>query len=289
VAGDPDLVLRPPTVEDADECGRICFEAFRAIAEAHSFPPDFPSAEVGAQLMGWLISHPGFYGVVAERDGQVLGSNFLDERSTIAGLGPITVDPEAQNAGVGRALMIDALNRAAERGFAGTRLLQTAYHNRSLSLYSKLGFEIRELCVTMQGPPVEEEVPGFTVRTATESDLEACNRVCFRVHGHDRGGELADAIGQGSARVVEHGGTITGYTSATAFLGHSVGESNEEVKALIGSATAYEGPGILVPARNGELYRWCMSRGLRVVHVMTMMTIGLYNEPIGAYLPSVLY
>jgi len=28
---------------------------------------------------------------------------------------------------------------------------------------------------------------------------------------------------------------------------------------------------------------------LRVVHPMTLMTIGLYNEPVGAYLPSVLY
>ena len=29
--------------------------------------------------------------------------------------------------------------------------------------------------------------------------------------------------------------------------------------------------------------------GLRLVHQMTLMTIGLYNEPSGAYLPSVLY
>jgi len=29
--------------------------------------------------------------------------------------------------------------------------------------------------------------------------------------------------------------------------------------------------------------------GLRLVHQLTLMTIGLYNEPDGAYLPSVLY
>jgi hypothetical protein len=32
-----------------------------------------------------------------------------------------------------------------------------------------------------------------------------------------------------------------------------------------------------------------LSNGLRVVHTMTLMTIGLYNEPEGPYLPSVSY
>ena len=36
-------------------------------------------------------------------------------------------------------------------------------------------------------------------------------------------------------------------------------------------------------------YGWCLDHGLRVVQLMTLMTMGLYNEPGGAYLPSVLY
>ncbi len=47
--------------------------------------------------------------------------------------------------------------------------------------------------------------------------------------------------------------------------------------------------GIIVATRNAELFRWCLESGLRVVHAMTLMTIGLYNEPLGAYPPSVLY
>jgi len=45
----------------------------------------------------------------------------------------------------------------------------------------------------------------------------------------------------------------------------------------------------LLPARNGELYRWSLAHGLKVVQVMNLMTLGLYNEPTGAYLPSVVY
>jgi hypothetical protein len=222
-------------------------------------------------------------------DGIIAGSNFLDERSPIAGVGPITVDPEVQNKQIGRKLMIDVIDRANQRGFPGVRLLQVAYHNRSLSLYAKLGFEIREPISTMQGAAFIVVIPGATVRAAAESDLEACNRLCQRIHGHHRSGELADAIGQGTAKVVERSGRISGYTSLVGYFGHSAGETNDDLKALIGSGSEFAGPGFLLPSRNGELLRWCLDHGLRVVQPITLMTIGLYNEPAGAYLPSILY
>ena len=93
----------------------------------------------------------------------------------------------------------------------------------------------------------------------------------------------------GAARVVEHLGEITAYATDIAFFGHAVAESNQGLKALIGAASGFLGGGFLVPTRNGELLRWCLQHRLRLVHQMTLMTIGLYNEPTGAYLPSVLY
>jgi hypothetical protein len=68
-----------------------------------------------------------------------------------------------------------------------------------------------------------------------------------------------------------------------------VDESNEALKALIAAASAFFGPGFLVPTRNAELMRWCFEHGLKIVQPMTLMTIGLYNEPRGAYLPSILF
>ena len=49
------------------------------------------------------------------------------------------------------------------------------------------------------------------------------------------------------------------------------------------------GLGIIVPSRNAGLLRWCLEHGLRIVQQSTLMTIGLYNEPGGAYLPSILF
>jgi GNAT superfamily N-acetyltransferase len=110
-----DVVVRPARQEDAEACGRICYEAFRAIAEHHGFPPDFPAPETAIGVIADLLAHPSFHGVVAEHDGVILGSNFLDERCQVAGLGPITVDPAAQDAQVGRRLMLALLDRARER------------------------------------------------------------------------------------------------------------------------------------------------------------------------------
>ena len=283
------IAVRKAKLEDAPVCGRICYEAFTKISTDHAFPPDFPSVEVATRVLSMMFSHPGFYCVVAESSGRILGSNCLDERSAIAGVGPITIDPEIQNKGAGRALMEAVLTRSAEQGFQGTRLLQAAFHNRSLSLYTKLGFDTREPISTMQGPPIKIPTRGYSIRPASMPDLEECNRLCRRVHGHDRGAELRDAIGQGTAVVVEREGRIVAYATVIGFFGHMVGESNADVQALIANADTFLGPGILVPTRNAGLFRWCLENGLRVVQPMTLMTIGLYNEPAGAYLPSILY
>src|SRR5262252_9322106 len=280
--------IRRGRTADAATLGDICYRAFKAIAEEHNFPADVPNPEVAASLLGTLIEHDRIYDVVAEVDGRISGSNFLDERNPIGGVGPITIDPARQNDGVGRELMRAVLERSASRGFAGTRLVQAAYHRRSFALYLKLGFEARELLICLQGTAAPTTLPGFTVRAATASDLSACNRLCTRVHGHDRGGELADAIAQGAARVVERAGRITGYATPIAYFGHAVAETNDDLKALIGGAESIPGPGVLVPARNGDVIRWCLDRGLRITQMMTLMTIGLYNEPQGPWLPSVI-
>jgi GNAT superfamily N-acetyltransferase len=283
------ITLRRGEPADAQVCGTICYEAFKSIAQAHNFPPDIPSPQVAAGIVGWMLSHPRFYGVVAEVDGRIVGSNFLDERNAIFGIGPITVEPTIQNRSVGRQLMDDVLARVDSHRAPGVRLVQAAFHSRSLSLYAKLGFEVREPLACMQGAPLGLTMPGRSLRPAAEADLEACNRVCRQVHGHDRGGELRDAIQQGSATVVEYERRISGYATLVGFFGHAVGASNADLQALIGGATEFPGPGFLLPTRNAALFRWCLAHGLRVVQPMTLMSRGLLNEPAGAFLPSITY
>jgi len=283
------LTLRAAIRADVPECGWVCFDAFNAIAARHGFPPEYPSVEVATTLVSELIEHPGFFALVAECDGRVVGSGFLDERSTIAGVGHVTVAPDMQGRGVGRALMTALLQRCAERRVPGVRLLEAAYKNRSMCLYAKLGFDVREPIAVMQGEPLSLRIPGYHMRVPTLADLETCNALCLRVHGHDRRGELSDALARGSARLVERGGRITGYTTGISFYGHSVAETNDDLQALIGAAEAFPGPGFLVPMRNPGLLRWCLAHGLRLALALNLMTIGLYSEPRGACLASVWY
>src|SRR6266511_1538941 len=82
---------------------------------------------------------------------------------------------------------------------------------------------------------------------------------------------------------------IRGYATVISAAGHAVGETTEAVQALIGAAPTFERGGFLVPWRNGELFRWCLSTGFRVAVPQTLMSQGFSQEPVGAFLPSVLY
>ena len=88
-----------------------------SIAARHGFPPDVASIDAATSLVSRLIAHPGFFSAVAECDGRIVGSSFLDERSTIAGVGHVTVAPEVQDRRIGRELMLTVSTlRAAEGG-----------------------------------------------------------------------------------------------------------------------------------------------------------------------------
>ncbi len=272
------------------ELARICFEAFGGLHDHHHFERDFPVIEAAEQIIGTWISHPSIWGVLAERDGRVLGSNFLDERDPIRGVGPITVDPEGQNAGVGRSLMQAVIERG--EGAPGIRLLQDAFHLRSLCLYQSLGFDVKEPVAVMTGKPRSAPPKGVEVRELNEDDLDECEALCKKVHGFERTNELRDATHAFAPVLAERDGRIVGYATTTTFwpMGHGVAESEEDMKALLlGGAAASDDPlAFLVPLRSG-LFPWGLGEGLRLVKPMNLMAIGEYQEPRGAWFPNVLY
>ena len=282
------ITIRRAEAADAAKCGAILYSAFLKVADEHNFPPDFPSVEVAIDVVSMLLAHPGFYGLVAQDNDRIVGSNFADLRSSIAGIGPISIDPQVQDQGIGRKLMEAAIDHLASTNVCGIRLVQSAYNNRSLSLYTRLGFQTREPLSVIQGPALNIKFAGYDVRPAGEADIATCNHLCRRVHGFERGAELREAIGAHTALVVEHLGRITGYATDLGFFAHAVAETNQDLKSLIAAAPAFQGPGFLLPTRNHEVLAWCLESGLKLVMQMTLMSIGFYNEPRGAWLPSIL-
>ena len=136
----------------------------------------------------------------------------------------------------------------------------------------------------MQGNPLNIKIKGYDVWPMTEIDVAECNRLCQQIHGHTRNQDLLDGIGQGTAFFVEHDGRITGYTTALGYFGHTIGETNEDLKAIIGASEAFLGVGFLLPTRNAEVLCWCLENGLKIIQPMTLMSRGLYQNPRGAFI-----
>jgi predicted N-acetyltransferase YhbS len=287
------LIIRPIIEADAEICGKIGFQAHKAISGVHGYPSEQPSLEFAVGMIRTLLANPNSWGALAERNGKVLGSIFLHvfPPSPVAAIGPLTVDPSAQG-GVGRALMEASLTEAHKRGYDQVRLVQSPSHLRSFVLYTKCGFTLREPLFLVHGNPV----PGILgkkkhdVRAARSEDISGCNEICTAIHGFSREVELRQAIDQQVASInIDNAGNITGYAAGIGWLGHAVAQTNDVLKALIAKTSAIIGPGFFVPGRNSDLIRWLLDAGFRMIWPANLMTVGNYRDPTAPFLPSIAY
>ncbi len=285
--------IRPARQADIPECGRILFAAFKKVADQHGFPPDFSSPEAALGVARVLVTSRRFYGVVAEteREGRIVGSNFLSERDPIRSVGPVSVDPDVQARGVGRQLMQAVLARTS--GAPGVRLVQDAFNAVSLSLYASLGFEVKEPLALVAGKSKSRPPRGIDVRPLRHGDVEQCAALCERVHGFPRTAELRYALDRFSPLVAIRHSRICAYAASLTLwpVAHAVAETEEDLQALILAASAASSGALsfLVPTRRAAFFRWCLGEGFRIVKPMTLMALGAYREPNGAFLPSVAY
>jgi hypothetical protein len=289
------LIVRPIEHNDAEICGKIGYEAHKAISSAHGYPSEQPSEEFGIGLIRKLLCNTNSWGVLAERQGRILGSIFLHKfpPSPVAVIGPLTVHPSVEG-GVGRILMDSALTQARKQNNDQIRLVQSPSHIRSFVLYTKSGFTLREpLFLMQQQQPLRggnNNTISANVRLVRDdNDISMCNELCKLVHGFSREMELRQAKDQGVATMIERDGIITGYAAGIGIFGHSVAKSNEDLKALIANASAILGPGFFVPARNHELINWLLENDFQIGWPANLMTIGPYQEPLTPFLPSLAY
>jgi predicted N-acetyltransferase YhbS len=283
--------LRPATLEDAEPCGRILSDAFTEVHIRHGFAPDFPHHDSAIRFMRGPLANPKIYGVVAEIDGRVVGSNFLDERDPVRAIGPLSVHPLAQGRGVGRLLMRTVIERG--RGAPSIRLVQEGFNLVSLALYASLGFDAVEQLLVMEGRPRSRPLREVEVRRAEIDDAPACDALCREAHGFARSEDLRDAIRVMSPYIALRDGRVVAYCSTMSAWGpaHGVAETEQDMRALIVAVADIEERAVqfLMPLRQASLFKWCLGEGLRAVKPMTLMALGEYRAPEGCWFPSALY
>ena len=112
------LRIRRSTASDIAAIRALTADAFRS--EAHSAPPADGTDDPGeAALVVWLLEDPGAVpqlSLVAELDGRLVGHlmcsrGHVDDVPAL-GLGPVSVHPDHQHAGVGTALVYAVLGAA---------------------------------------------------------------------------------------------------------------------------------------------------------------------------------
>ncbi|HMD48644.1 MAG TPA: GNAT family N-acetyltransferase [Bryobacteraceae bacterium] len=290
MSASPSVELVPVKPEHAGELGRICYEAFKDIADRHAFPPDIPSVQAGRAVIGMLASRPDFYRVAAMVGGELAGSNYLSLTDQVAGVGPITIDCAFQGQDIGRKLMQAVIDYAREHNISRVRLLQDGFNMASLSLYASLGFDTKHAVAYMRLAPAASA--DASVRPVEPGDLDTLDALCRRNYRCSRKNELAAAVQAGlGALARERNGRLTGYLIPGIF-GHGVAETEDDAVAIAGQAARLGPPYrpyCFCPLDQGSLFRAFLGTGARTVKVMNLMTIGPYEAPQPVWMPSVMY
>jgi len=282
--------LVPAEAQHVSELGRICYEAFKDIADRHGFTPDFPSVQYARRVIGMLVERSDSYGVAAIVNGELAGSNYLSLTDAVAGVGPITVDCTFQGRDLGRALMQDVIDYARRNNITRVRLLQDAFNTASISLYASLGFDVKHAVAEIHlNAAVKADA---TVRPVHDGDIAALDVICQKNYKTSRKNELAAAVRAGLSPVLrERGGKFTGYLIPGLF-GHGVAETCDDAVALATQAARlipHDRARSLCPLDDGHLFRAFLKAGCRTVKMLNLMAMGPYEAPSSVWMPSILY
>lgn len=282
-------MIRRLEERDVVRAGEVIVTAFNDVFTRHGFPQPFPSSDIGIGLArGYLYLEPQECFVAVE-GGQVVGSGFIHIRGDTAGIGPITVDPACQSAGVGREIMMAVIH--AGQQCSSLRLVQDAFNLTSFALYSKLGFVSHGTVVGLAGQRLSPMEParGITVRDMTAEDIDRVITLDTALTGITRPQDLQFFLGRPPQLVGFSEGTLAGYlcllrTDGGAFLGPAVATNPAVLRALIVRAIESEQGKALrmrLPARHAELLCDLLKMGFHIEVLENYMVRGPWQTPQG--------
>jgi len=248
----------------------------------------------------------GFEGFVAvDASGTIVGSNLVELRDEVAGVGPISVKTDVASKGIGRMLM-QAVMRAAQRNGKGiVRLHAIGSNNKSSSLYLSCGFDPVVTCGHYEGvctaaPP---EGQGFIFHDLSAKYVDGCDELHKRVYGCSRRNDIKAMISHPAPGgvVSDARGKVVAYSTGCFLSGHSVATTFEafqfmtvEMSKKIEEARSAGAPlppcTFFVPHTYPDVLRWLARSGFRLVRQVVQMGYGPDKTPQeGFYMPAIQY
>jgi ribosomal protein S18 acetylase RimI-like enzyme len=133
--------LRPAQPDDGPSLNRICY-------------PHYAPDEMEQALLASLRQAKTERGIrlVAEQDGQIVGSGQLSSWAQGAEIADLIVIPSHRGQGIGQALIEALLEKARALGLPAVEIGVQAGNQRALALYQRLGFTYRRTAyLTLNG------------------------------------------------------------------------------------------------------------------------------------------
>lgn len=187
------LAVRPMRDADLAEANRIFRLAFGTFI---GLPDPMQFAGDADYVRSRFAAFPD-RAYVADRDGELVGSNFASRWGSFGFFGPLTTRPDVWDQGVGKRLLEPVMDRFSswELRFAG--LFTFAESAKHVGLYQKFGFWPRMLTAIMVRPLQHAEAPRGTARFSALAEDEQAQAIRDAAALTDRvypGLDLSDEI-----------------------------------------------------------------------------------------------
>jgi GNAT superfamily N-acetyltransferase len=140
--------VRPMAEADRAEARRILCTAFGTFLGA----PDPENFWADLDYVYGRFGAEHVRSFTAERDGEVVGSNFATLWGSVGFFGPLTIRPDLWDRGIAQPLIGAVCDAFADWGIAHAGLFTFAQSAKHVHLYRKFGFHPRFLTAIMAAP-----------------------------------------------------------------------------------------------------------------------------------------
>lgn len=167
----------------------------------------------------WAIGQRTLVPLIAERDGEIVGTGVGSVHGSVGWVGTIFVEPARRGSGFGRAVTRAVIDELEARGCRTLVLIATSMGR---PIYEREGFEVldEQVRFSIDGLPVDGGPPDPLVRTFAYDDFEAIVALDGFATGEDRRAVLASLLGPASTWVAsDPDGAIRGYLARAPWRG----------------------------------------------------------------------